>query len=68
MATVNGIVSAAKVGYIRMVKRWNTKETCAATLLFEGSRREAAFQRTEVGQVDVHAGFGVYFSASTLVY
>lgn len=48
VGAVKGLVSSAKMGYIQLIKRWDVKELCAATLLFEGSHGEASLQRSQV--------------------
>ncbi|CAN0412458.1 unnamed protein product, partial [Scytosiphon promiscuus] len=41
----------AQSTYIRVWKGWDWKQTSAVTMVFEGSRREAALQRTEVSKI-----------------
>lgn len=48
VGAMKSLVSSAKMGYIQLIKGWDTKELCAATLLFEGSHTEAALQRSQV--------------------
>lgn len=47
--TLRSLVPKAQSAYIRLWKGWGLKETSAVTMVFEGSRQEAALQRREVG-------------------
>lgn len=47
-ATLRSLAPKAQSAYVRLWKGWDWKETSAVTMVFEGSRQEAALQRSEV--------------------
>ncbi|CAB1112580.1 unnamed protein product [Ectocarpus sp. CCAP 1310/34] len=50
-STVRSLVPKAQSAYIWLWKGWGLKETSAVTMVFEGSRQEAALQKREVSRI-----------------
>eukprot|EP00752_Nemacystus_decipiens_P003513 g3241.t2 len=50
-ATLMTLVPKAQSAYIRIWKGWESTETSAVTMVFEGSRQEADLQRSEVSRI-----------------
>ncbi|CAM9110256.1 unnamed protein product, partial [Hapterophycus canaliculatus] len=50
-STLRSLMTKAQSAYIRIWKGWDWKQTSAVTMVFEGSRQEAALQRSEVSRI-----------------
>ncbi|CAM9784572.1 unnamed protein product [Ectocarpus sp. 8 AP-2014] len=67
--TLRSLVPKAQSAYIRLWKGWGLKETSAVTMVFEGSRQEAALQRREVSRIaQSHGGLSGGASAGKSGY